>query len=158
MKILMVCLGNICRSPLAEGILRHKASAAGLNWEVDSAGTESFHVGEQPHRLSRKVAALHGMDISGYRARQLKADDFHRYDKLYALAPDVYRDMEHIAPDREAMKKVDLLMNEVVPGKDLPVPDPWYGPEAGYHEAYELIDKACDHIIARYAGKSEKTL
>jgi len=153
MKILMVCLGNICRSPIAEAVLRSKASENGLDWQIDSAGTESYHVGEPPHRLSRKVAAMHGMDISGYRATRLKPTDFQQYDKLYALAPDVYDDMRRIAGRKEDMEKVDLLLNEVYPGKNLPVPDPWYGPEAGYHEAYALIDKACDRIISRYGKK-----
>ena len=89
MKILMVCLGNICRSPLAEGILRHKAKEAGLNWQVDSAGTNGYHVGEAPHHLSQKVAKLNGIDICEQRARRFVKEDFDRYDKIYAMADDV---------------------------------------------------------------------
>src|ERR1700759_1071281 len=81
MRILMVCLGNICRSPLAEGILQHKADAAGLDWQVDSAGTNGYHTGEAPHHLSQKVARHHGLDISRQRARKFQAADFQQYDK-----------------------------------------------------------------------------
>ena len=144
----MVCLGNICRSPLAEGILREKARAAGLNWEVDSAGTNGYHIGEAPHPLSQKVARQHGIDISRQRARKFTAADFQRYDKIYAMAGDVVDEIRRIAGRSFDPKKVDLLMNEVHPGKDEDVPDPWYGPEPGYHEVYAMIDDAADKIIA----------
>src|SRR5688500_14109060 len=97
MRILMVCLGNICRSPLAEGILRHKAQAAGLNWEIRSAGTNGYHVGEAPHRLSQKVAKLNGIDICEQRARRFEAEDMERYDRIYAMADDVIDEMKAIA-------------------------------------------------------------
>ena len=90
MKILMVCLGNICRSPLAEGILESKAKKLGLSWEVDSAGTNNnYHIGEAPHPLSQKVARLHAVDISGQCARAFVADDFDRFDKIYAMSADI---------------------------------------------------------------------
>ncbi len=149
-RILMVCLGNICRSPLAEGILRGKARAAGLDWEIDSAGTNGYHIGEAPHHLSQKVARQNGIDIGNQRARRFTAADFQRFDKIYAMAGDVVDDMRRIAGRQFEASKVDLLMNEVHPGKDEDVPDPWYGPEAGYHEVYAMLDKAADHIIARY--------
>src|SRR5215213_971091 len=97
MKILMVCLGNICRSPLAEGVLEHKAKKAGLQWQIDSAGTNGYHIGEAPHRLSQKVARLNGVDICNQRARQFVKEDFDRYDKIYAMAADVVDDMKRIA-------------------------------------------------------------
>ncbi|KYP16137.1 low molecular weight protein-tyrosine-phosphatase, partial [Flavihumibacter sp. CACIAM 22H1] len=128
MKILMVCLGNICRSPLAEGILQVKAAAAGLDWEIDSAGTNGYHVGEAPHRLSQKVALQHGIDISSQRARRFRAADFDNYDKIYAMAADVIDEMKSIARQRYDATKVDLLLNELHPGRQLDVPDPWYGP------------------------------
>lgn len=151
MKILMVCLGNICRSPLAEGILRHKAMKAGLQWNVDSAGTNGYHTGEAPHHLSQKVARLNGIDISDQRARNFKAEDFKQYDKIYAMAGDVIDDMRRIARKEFSEQKVELLMNEVFPGSEMDVPDPWYGPEPGYHEVYKLIDTACDAIITKYS-------
>jgi protein-tyrosine phosphatase len=150
MKILMVCLGNICRSPLAEGILQQKASKAGLHWSVESAGTNGCHTGEPPHPLSQKVARLNGIDICQQRARDFVAKDFEAYDKIYALAEDVLDDIRHIAKNKFDASKVDLLMNELYPGKNMDVPDPWSGPEAGYHEVYKLIDKVCDAIIEKY--------
>lgn len=150
MKILMVCLGNICRSPLAEGILQDKAFKAGLTWSIESAGTNSYHIGEPPHPLSQKVARMNGIDISKQRARRFSADDFDVYDKIYALAQDVLEEMKRIAGKKFEQSKVDLLMNELYPGKNMNVPDPWYGPEPGYHEAFKLIDKVCDKIVEKY--------
>jgi protein-tyrosine phosphatase len=154
MKILMVCLGNICRSPLAEGILKHKAARAGLNWTVESAGTNGYHTGEAPHPLSQKVARLNGIDICDQRSRRFVTEDFDRYDKIYALAEDVVDDIRRIAKHRFDETKIDLLMNELYPGKNKDVPDPWYGPEPGYHEVYRMIEKVCEKIIEKYAPAS----
>jgi protein-tyrosine phosphatase len=156
MKILMVCLGNICRSPLAEGIMQHKALQAGLNWTVESAGTNGYHIGEAPHRLSQKVALLNGIDISHQKARRFSAADFHRYDKIYAMAEDVIEEMRRIAKKDFDASRVHLLMNELYPGKNMDVPDPWYGPEPGYHEVFEMIDKACENIIKKTQGSRDK--
>lgn len=147
----MVCLGNICRSPLAEGILQDKAFKAGLNWSVESAGTNGYHTGEAPHRLSQKVAKLNGIDICAQRSRRFVAADFLQYDKIYALAGDVYDEMRRIAKDKFDPAKAELLMNELHPGKDMDVPDPWYGPEPGYHDVYRMIDEVCDKIIEKYS-------
>jgi len=149
MKILMVCLGNICRSPLAEGILQEKAWKAGLSWSVESAGTNGYHVGEAPHRLSQKVARLRGIDICQQRSRRFVAADFDRFDKIYAMAGDVMVEIKGIAKDRFDAGKCDLLMNELYPGKNKDVPDPWYGPEPGYHEVYDMMEAACDKIIEK---------
>src|SRR5574337_1065906 len=94
MKILMVCLGNICRSPLAEGVLKHKVEKVGLNWQIDSAGTNGYHVGEAPHKLKQKVARLNGIEICDQRARRFVKEDFDRYDKIYAMADDVIDDIK----------------------------------------------------------------
>jgi protein-tyrosine phosphatase len=152
MKILMVCLGNICRSPLAEGILHHKAQQVGLDWVIESAGTNGYHTGEAPHHLSQKVARLNGIDICDQRARRFTAEDFDRYDKIYALAEDVLNDIRHIARNKFNSAKVDLLMNELYPGRNMDVPDPWYGPEAGYHQVYKMLDRVCDAIIKKYSA------
>ena len=149
MKILMVCLGNICRSPLAEAILQDKAFKAGLNWSVESAGTNGYHDGEPPHPLSQKVARINGIDICNQRSRRLVPEDFDRFDKIYALAEDVLFDMKRIAKKKFNASKVNLLMNELYPGKNLDVPDPWSGPEEEYHEAFKLIDAACEKIIEK---------
>lgn len=156
MRILMVCLGNICRSPLAEGILQARANAAGLSWTVDSAGTNGYHVGEAPHRLSQKVALKNGIDISSQCARRFVKEDFDRYDKIYAMAEDVIDDMKSIAKDRFNKSKVDLLLNELYPGENMDVPDPWYGPEPGYHDVYDMIDRACGKIIEKYGALAKR--
>ncbi|HLK29413.1 MAG TPA: low molecular weight protein-tyrosine-phosphatase [Puia sp.] len=149
MKILMVCLGNICRSPLAEGILEDKIKKSGLDWTVDSAGTNGYHVGEAPHELSQKVALQHGIDINKQRARKFTAEDFNNFDKIYAMADDVMDEMRRIAGKKFDASKVDLLMNELYPGKDMDVPDPWSGPESGYHQVYKMIDEATEKMIEK---------
>ena len=149
MKILMVCLGNICRSPLAEGILQDKAWKTGLKLSVESAGTNGCHTGEAPHRLSQKVALQHGLDISQQRARQFSIADFENFDIIYAMAEEVVDEMKCIAKNKFDARKVLLLMNELYPGKNKDVPDPWYGPEPGYHEVYDMIDAACDKIVEK---------
>ena len=146
----MVCLGNICRSPLAEGILEHKIKKAGLSWQVDSAGTNGYHVGEQPHRLSQKVARLNGIDICSQQCRRFVREDFQRFDKIYAMAADVIDEMKWIARSDYNPATVDLLLNEVYPGENRDIPDPWYGAEDGYHEVYEMIANACEAIIQHY--------
>lgn len=150
MKILMVCLGNICRSPLAEGILQDKAWKAGLKWSIESAGTNGYHNGEAPHPLSQKVSRLNGIDISKQRSRKFVADDFDRFDKIYAMSDDVIDDMRRIARNKFDETKVDLLLNELFPGQNVDVPDPWYGPEPGFHEAFRMINDACEKIVERY--------
>jgi protein-tyrosine phosphatase len=150
MKILMVCLGNICRSPLAEGILQDKAFKAGLTWSIESAGTNSYHTGEPPHPLSQKVAKLKGIDISKQRAKRFTASDFEVYDKIYALAEDVMEEMKRIAGKKFDASKADFLMNELYPGKNMDVPDPYYGAEAGYHKVYKMIGEVCEVIVEKY--------
>ncbi|MEO6732842.1 MAG: low molecular weight protein-tyrosine-phosphatase [Ferruginibacter sp.] len=150
MKILMVCLGNICRSPLAEGILRAKINKAGLDWEVQSAGTNGFHVGGPPHHFSQKVAKLKGTDISKQVCRHFAKEDFNRFDKIYAMADDVIDEMKLIAKDQYNADIVDLLMNEAYPGENMDIPDPWFGTERGYHKVYNLIEEACEAIIKNY--------
>ncbi|MCR6721450.1 MAG: low molecular weight phosphotyrosine protein phosphatase [Chitinophagaceae bacterium] len=105
MKILMVCLGNICRSPLAEGILQEKAFKAGLNWSVESAGTNGYHDGEAPHPLSQKVAQARGIDISCQRSRRFRAEDFDNYDRIYALAGDVMDEIRRIGKKNMTHRK-----------------------------------------------------
>jgi protein-tyrosine phosphatase len=151
MKILMVCLGNICRSPLAEGILQHKAWQAGLQWSVESAGTGAYHTDEPPHRLSQKVARLNGIDISKQKARQFVKEDFEMFDFIYVMDSSNYNDVRRIGGKYWNENKVDLLLNEIYPGQNRAVPDPWYGTEEGYHEVYKMIDKACEAIISKYA-------
>ncbi len=147
MKILMVCLGNICRSPLAEGILKDKIKKAGLDWIVDSAGTNGYHIGEPPHYLSQKVAGMNGINISNQRCRLFLKEDFAKFDKIYAMAADVREEMKLIGKEKYDHSITDLLLNECFPGKNRDVPDPWYGKEEGYHRVYNLMEEACDAII-----------
>ncbi len=145
----MVCLGNICRSPLAEGILQAKAKALNLNWIVESAGTNGLHNGEAPHKLSQKVALKHGIDISNQISRKFVAIDFDNYDKIYVMAADVMQDVKRIAGDKFNRNKIDYFLNELNAGQNEDVPDPWYGGEDGYDEVYELIDKTCEAILKK---------
>ncbi len=153
----MVCLGNICRSPLAEGIMKQKIKQHGLPWLIDSAGTNGYHAGEPPHRLSQKVAAMHGIDISKQKARDLVPEDFEIFDHIYAMATDVMIEVQFIAGKKFDSEKISLLMDEVYPGKNRDVPDPWYGPEAGYHQVFDMIDTACDKIISNHAVQNKIT-
>lgn len=146
----MVCLGNICRSPLAEGILQEKVQKAGLDWQIESAGTNGYHTGEPPHRLSIKVAKENGIDISQQRSRKFTAADFEEFDLLYAMANDVLTDMNEICENELYTKKVKLFLDESFPGEQKEVPDPWYGEEEGYHEVFEIINNNCNNIIKKY--------
>lgn len=150
MRILMVCLGNICRSPIAEGLMLDKIVRNNLSWEVASAGTESYHIGEAPHRYSQSICLQKGIDISGQKAQRFTKADFEQYDKIYALATDVYDEIQRIGGSKADMSKVDLLLNELNPGKDESVPDPYYGQADGYIFVYDLIDRACDAIVNKY--------
>ena len=157
MRILMVCLGNICRSPIAEGVLRHKVRQQGLNWTVASAGTESYHVGEPPHRFSQKICLEHGIDISDLIATRFTQADFRNYDKIYAFADDVYREIMVIGGPAADRSKVDYFLNELYKGtseglisKNESVPDPYYGNEEGYRLVFNLIEKTCNRIIENY--------
>jgi protein-tyrosine phosphatase len=139
---------------MAEGILQHKAWKAGLQWSVESAGTNGYHIGEAPHRLSQKVALQHGIDISQQRARQFTVADFDRFDKIYAMAGNVIDDIKCIAKNKYNESKVDLLMNELYPCRNKDIPDPWYGPEPGYQEVYKMLDEACEKIIEHATAKN----
>ena len=150
MKILMVCLGNICRSPIAEGVLKHMTQQACLDWVVDSAGTNSFHVGQAPHKHSQAVCKSNGIDISNQRARRFSKSDLSKYDLIYAMASDVIDDMREIAGRGADFSKVRLFLNESRPGRNEPVPDPWYGNEDGYLPVYNLIVENCRVIMEKY--------
>ena len=149
MKILMVCLGNICRSPIAEGVLRKKVEEHGLDWQVDSAGTESYHIGSLPHKHSQEICRQHGIDITDQRARQFDKTDLNKYDKIYALAEDVLEEIQYKAAGAD-MSNVSLFLNELNPGENASVPDPYYGGADGYIFVYDIINQTCDAIINKY--------
>jgi protein-tyrosine phosphatase len=151
MKILMVCLGNICRSPLAEGILQDKINKIGLNWMVDSAGTAGHHVGEAPHHLSQKVSKQNGIDISHQQCRKFVREDIIRFDKIFVMDMNNYNDVEKICGADWNKTKVDLLLNLSHPNENKNVPDPWYGKEDGYHKVFKMINEACEKLIENFS-------
>ena len=143
-KILMVCLGNICRSPLAEGILKSK-----LNTDfyiVDSAGTSAYHIGELPDHRSIAIAKKNGIDISNQRARKFIANDFNEFDLIYAMDIENYHNICSLSTNKSNLLKVKLILNEINPLKDLSIPDPYYGGDFGFENVYEMLDKACSII------------
>ena len=146
-KVLFVCLGNICRSPLAMGILRDKARKRGIPMEVHSAGSSDYHAGEGADRRSLETAARHGIDISDHRARQFRVSDFDRYDRIYVMDSDNHEDVIGIARMEEDKMKVDHIMNLSHPGRNLPVPDPYYGGAEGFENVYHMLDQACELLI-----------
>ncbi|HXH18567.1 MAG TPA: low molecular weight protein-tyrosine-phosphatase [Chitinophagales bacterium] len=151
MRILFVCLGNICRSPLAEGILKAKLQKHGLSWEVDSAGTGAWHVGESPDERAVAIARKYGIDITCQRARQFSPYDFERFDRIYTMDTSVYDDVRRLALSDEEMRKVTLILNEVYPDEFKDVPDPYWNDE-GFEEIFRLLDGACEAIVKKYAN------
>ncbi len=143
----MVCLGNICRSPLAEGILRHKLHQSKVQAIVDSAGTAAYHVGEAPDSRSVEVAARHGVSLKGQRARAFSVEDFDRFDRIYAMDKANYRHLISMARNQADRDKTDLILNLSHPGSNREVPDPYYGGRDGFQKVYDMLDEACDILI-----------
>ena len=152
MNILMVCLGNICRSPLAEGILRHKLDERNIKVFVDSAGTANYHVGDHPDPRSIKSGQKHGIDISKLKGRQFSRFDFDKFDMIFVMDQSNYKDVTSLARNESDKIKVELILNRAFPGLNMAVPDPYYGGDDGFENVYQLLDKACDAI----AGKIEQ--
>lgn len=147
MKILMVCLGNICRSPLAEGLLRHKAQQAGLNLTVDSAGTSNYHLGQCPDKRTIDNAKSHGIDLSSLCARQFSVKDFDEFDKIFVMDASNMNNVLSLARNDADRQKVDLFLNHLYPGENRSVPDPWFGGDEGFEEVYQLLEKAADKCV-----------
>ena len=144
MKVLMVCLGNICRSPLAEGILKAKLKEKKLTWQVDSAGTSSWHINSLPDSRSIAIARLHGIDITDQRARQFQESDLENFDLILAMDADNYNAILAKA-NKEQASKVKMILNYAYPTENRRVPDPYYND--GFEQVYQLLDVACDQII-----------
>ncbi len=141
MNILMVCLGNICRSPLAEGILRTKLTT---DFFVDSAGTGGWHAGQSPDKRSIATAKNYGIDISNQKARKFTVSDFDTFDHIFVMDQSNYKDVLNLAPDDVAKSKVALILG---PSKE--VPDPYYGGQDGFEKVYQLLDQACEEIAIK---------
>lgn len=152
MKILLVCLGNICRSPMAEGILRHMVRAGGLDWTIDSAGTSGHHAGEAPDRRAQQAMAQRGMDISDLRARQVRRADFGAFDLVLAMDRSNLEDLRSLAPDPERAAKVKLIMDFLPGNPQREVPDPWYGGPEGFAQVHDMLALACTKLIADARG------
>lgn len=148
MKILMVCLGNICRSPLAEGILKSKSFLTDIR--VDSAGTAGFHVGNPPDERSIAVAQKYGIDISKQQCRKFSVSDFDNFDVIYAMDRSNYRAILSLARDETDRQKVRMILNEIFPGENLDVPDPYYGGNHGFESVYQMLNEACDKIREQF--------
>ncbi len=147
MKILMICLGNICRSPLAHGILQDMVAKRDLDWEVDSAGTSGWHSGEPPHYLSISVAKSHGIDISEQRSRRLQPYDLAEFDYLLCMDAQNYQDTIRFAKTEEERAKVHLILNFVRPDYNMQVPDPYTQGRDGFVHVFNMLTDACDKFI-----------
>lgn len=152
MKILMVCLGNICRSPLAEGILKHKLRERRLDWEVDSAGTGFWHTGEPPDPRSVSTARKYGLDISSQRARQLQAADLEKFDLILAMDGSNYQDILRLANGNRQEQKVEMILNYIEPGTNRNVPDPYWD-DNGFDKVFHMLTEACDKVIEKHSGQ-----
>jgi protein-tyrosine phosphatase len=150
-KILMVCLGNICRSPLAEGILASKLPKD--KFTVDSAGTGSWHIGHAPDERSIAVAKKNKLDISKQKGRQFTASDFDFFDYIYVMDNSNYSDVMELSKNQEQKNKVQLILNELFPNENVDVPDPYYGVPNGFDAVYKMLDEACDLIATKLIEK-----
>lgn len=143
MKILMVCLGNICRSPLAHGILEYLSTEKGLNWEIDSAGTGGWHIGSQPDHRSIAIGKQYGIDISGQSCRQFVVDDFDNYDHIFVMDRDNLSDVTSMARTDQDHRKVSLLLKNDI------VRDPYYD-DTKFDSVYKMVDKRCREIVEEF--------
>jgi protein-tyrosine phosphatase len=145
-RVLMVCLGNICRSPLAEGILKSKVDPEKVY--IDSAGTSNYHVGQTPDERSVSVARKNQLDITTQRGRQFSVEDYDNFDRIYVMDMSNYYDVIELARTEEDKQKVSLILNELFPGENVEVPDPYHGGKDGFDKVYQMLDEACE-IIAK---------
>lgn len=153
-KILMVCLGNICRSPVAEGILRNLLEKNGIeDVLVDSAGTSDFHIGEAPHHESTKNAKKHGIDITQLRGRQFVYEDFEKFDSIFAMDKSNYDNILKLAKSKNDKNKVSLILNKTYPNTNTSVPDPYFGGLDGFETVFQELHKACEVIVEEIKTK-----
>lgn len=151
-RILMVCLGNICRSPLAHSILASKLDTE--NFQVDSAGTSNYHIDSLPDQRSIAIARKKGLDITNQRGRQFKVGDFDTFDYIYVMDKSNFENVVKMARNTEDISKVKLILNESFPNKNLEVPDPYYGGDSGFDNVYNMLDIACNNIAKKLKSTS----
>lgn len=153
MRVLFVCLGNICRSPTAEGVLRHQLALAGLAGQVEvaSAGTGDWHVGKPPDSRTQRAALLRGYDLSAQRAQQVSAQDFSRYDLILAMDNSNLGHLKALQP-AAGRAELDLFLRRYQGQLD-EVPDPYYGGEEGFAQVLDLIEVACHGLVAELKGR-----
>ena len=149
MKVLMVCLGNICRSPLADGLLRKKVKEQNLNIEVDSAGTSGIHAGEAPDVRMQKVSADFKTPINDLRSRKFTVDDFDNFDLILAMDKSNYSNIRQMARTQEEKEKVHLILEFAENERLKEIPDPYYGGEQGFIDVYNLLDEATDNVLSK---------
>ncbi len=146
-KILMVCLGNICRSPLAEGILKSKLDSN--KYIVESCGTSSYHIGSKPDKRSIDIGRKYNIDITDQRAAQFSINDFKTYDYIYAMDNSNYQNIVKLTDNETHANKVKLILEELHPNSNLDVPDPYYGGEQGFEDVFQMLDEACYQIVLK---------
>lgn len=146
-QILMVCLGNICRSPLAEGILKSKVNLNKVS--VSSAGTGGWHVGSPPDPRSVAVAKSNGLDITDQKGKKFSTYDFEIYDHIFVMDLSNYNDVTKLAKNNDEKQKVRLILDELFPGENVDVPDPYYGGDRGFEDVFKMLDEACEKIVRR---------
>jgi protein-tyrosine phosphatase len=150
-KILMVCLGNICRSPLAEGILASKLPKD--KFTVDSAGTGSWHIGHSPDERSIAFAKKNKISISNQKGRQFSTTDFESFDYIYVMDNSNYEDVVKLAKNQQQKEKVELILNELFPNEKVDVPDPYFGLPNGFEIVYNMLDEVCEIIAKKLIAK-----
>lgn len=146
-RILLVCMGNICRSPMAEGLVRHKARLRGMAVTTDSAGTIDHHAGEPPDPRAQRCMAMHGIDISDLRARHLHPQDFLDFDLLLAMDAENLRGLQRVVPDAALAAKATLIMDHAPAHRLREVPDPWYGGPDDFEAVFAMLDEATDNLL-----------
>lgn len=151
----MVCHGNICRSPMAHGLLQRKVDLQNLPWEVDSAGVSDYHEGELPDPRATACMKKHGIDITYQRSRPVSYDDLKEFDLIYVMDASNYSNVSRMARTEEQLQKIKMIMNEVYPDQNTEVPDPYYGGDSGFEHVYKMLDKATDKIIEKYGVGSK---
>lgn len=147
MKILMVCLGNICRSPMADGLMRKKVKDNNLDVVVDSAGTGDWHIGDQPDPRMMETAKRNGVPIDELRGRQFKVEDFDAFDRIIVMDKSNFDNVRKLSRDEKDTQKIEMFLDLTHPGKDLEVPDPYFGGDEGFQDVFDMLDAGTDMIL-----------